>query len=71
MRDKEAFNPMKAPVVNLTKGVHTLSKVSNKMGAGKQMGPTIAPGYLVSGTGDTRARGGKFAGANKAAVKAK
>ena len=69
MRTWEAGNPMKAKPINLTKGQHTPSKVSNKMGAGSQMGPSIAKGFLVTGTGDTRPTGGKFTRANSAGEK--
>lgn len=68
-RNWEKANPMKAPAINLTKGQHTPSKVSNKMGAGSQMGPSIAKGFLVTGTGDTRPTGGKFTKANSAGEK--
>lgn len=71
MRNWEKGNPMKSrEAVNLTAGKHTSGKVggaaSPKMGAGKIMGPSIAKGYLISGTGKTGATGGKFRGANSA-----
>lgn len=73
MRSWEKANPMKGGTggpVNVTSGRHTSGNVggaaSPKGGAGSQMGPSIAKGYLVTGTGDTRPTGGKFAGANKA-----
>lgn len=69
MRKAEQFNPMRDKPINLTKGQHTPSKVSNKMGAGSQMGPSIAKGFLVTGTGDTRPTGGKFTKANSAGEK--
>jgi hypothetical protein len=69
MRKAEQFNPMKNGAINLTKGQHTPSKVTNKMGAGSQMGPTIAKGFLVTGVGDTRPTGGKFTKANTAGEK--
>lgn len=63
-------NPMKArsEPVNLTAGDDPGKKHTRSVskGAGKQMGPSIAPGYLVTGTGKTGATGGPFAKANTA-----
>jgi hypothetical protein len=63
-------NPQRAKgePVNLTAGNDMGKKNARsvKTGAGSRFGPTIAPGFLVSGTGGTKATGGKFAGANKA-----
>lgn len=66
MRSAEKFNPMKAPVTKIGTGPATLTKNTAKMGAGKQMGPSIATGYAVSGTSNPRATGGPFAKANTA-----
>lgn len=68
---QHGFNPMNNPrkVRNLstssqnvaTSGVNTSPK-----GYSSRIGPAIAPGYLVSGTGDTRATGGPFTKSAKA-----
>jgi hypothetical protein len=69
---KPNFNPMKASgePTNVSAGVHTSRKVGGaanpKGGAGRQIGPGIAKGYLVTGTGNTMPTGGYFRGANKA-----
>ena len=67
---KRDFNPMSGKPTNLTAGSHTSGKVGGAAnpsgGAGRQMGPGIARGFLISGTGSTYKTGGKFASANSA-----
>lgn len=65
MRNWEKGNPMKSrEAVNVSTGHHTSGKTgrhsSPKMGAGRVLGPPIAKGYLISGTGTTMPTGGKF-----------
>jgi len=66
---KANFNPMNSKPINLSAGVHVPTKAKHQMGAGKQMGPSIAKGYLVSGTGTTTPTGGPFKRANRAPKK--
>lgn len=68
MRNWEKANPMKETPVNVTAGknVSTKGHGSHSMGAGKQMGAPIAKEYPLTGSADTKATGGKFAGADKA-----
>jgi hypothetical protein len=67
-RSWEKANPMKATKepINMTAGRHTSTKQGGtpKGGAGRQIGPSIASGYLVSGKGDTHSTGGYFRKAN-------
>lgn len=70
---KANFNPMKAKgePMKIGAGEHTSSKghSKNKMGAGKQMGPSIAKGFRITGKGKTGPTGGPFKKADKAGSK--
>ena len=65
MRNWEAGNPSRKNVAdNLTTGDypgHRPYGHRSSSGGGAKAGPTIGKGFLVTGTGNTRATGGRFA----------
>lgn len=65
---KAKFTPMSDTPPNASKGQYNKSSVSASKGSSitAKHGPMIAPGYMVTGQGNTTATGGPFSKAHKA-----